>query len=156
MASATITEINVTSPNGGEVWSGTQAITWTSKGCSAGETINIYAGVRGMELDHPGTTFLVAREIDCSLGAYKWDTATSFGGDRADYQIKVRRTIQAEQEEPHITGIDLTAYDWSDDFFTIDNTKPKSEIPRLLIIIGIVLLIVMGIVLLIWWGKKKK
>ncbi len=161
MASAVISEINVTSPNGGEVWNGTQTITWTSKGCSAGETINIYAGVRGVTLDHPGTSFMVASNIDCSLGAYDWNTATSFGGDRADYQIKVRRTIQVEQPE-EVVGmpmnlIDLTPSDWSDDFFTIDNPEPGSEILWLpIIIMGAGIILGGGIVLLAWKGKREK
>jgi len=103
MASAAITSITVTSPNGGEKWSGNKTINWTSSG--SGDTVNIYYSTN----DFIGTSILLSSG-ETNDGSYTLNTTLL--SDNTNYKIKVRATI------------DFDVSDISNAAFTIDNTVP--------------------------------
>jgi len=108
---AAISDISVTSPDGGEQWSGTQDITWDAPGCD-NETLWIFWG-KGGSIETPHTQAAITKDVDCSAGSYGWDT--SGREDGSDYQIKI------------CTPSDYcNTYDYSNDFFTIDNSAPTT------------------------------
>ncbi len=106
---AAISDITVTSPNGGELWSGTHAITWTATGCTGDENVNIYLGKGGIP-SAPGSAGSIVYDINCALGTYSWNTDSRADGN--DYVV----IIKAKANE--------SINDHSNDFFEIDNTKP--------------------------------
>jgi len=73
--------INITSPNGGEYWSGTQEITWTAD-CEAGDLVNIY-----YSSDNFVSSNKIVDGLSCSSGVYDWDTNSV--SDGSTYKIKV-------------------------------------------------------------------
>lgn len=82
---AAITSVTVTSPNGSEVWGGTQNITWTTEG--TGDTVNLYycAGANCAT-----NTYTAIATSETNDGTYSWDTSAL--ADAADYKVKVRTT----------------------------------------------------------------
>jgi len=105
-----ITGITVTSPNGEEDWQGTQSITWSSD-CVSGENINIFLGKDGT-IGNPTSSSVIALNTACSPKSFAWNTIGKV--DATDYQVRI-------ESFSFPTGI----FDWSDDFFTIDNTDPE-------------------------------
>ena len=93
----------VTSPTGGETWTGEQPITWTATdGDDDTLTIDLYFSVDS------GETWTLIAEDEPNDGSYPWDTASVDNGD--DYRVKVVAD----------DGTD-TAHDISDADFTIHN-----------------------------------
>lgn len=109
-ANATITNLTLIDPTGGELWRGTQNITWTSSiDIGGGNNISILISTNG------GTSYsTLVSSISSVLGVYSWNTTTSGAGSLADgnnYRIKL--------VDP-ITSIDSS----SATNFTDDNTAP--------------------------------
>lgn len=78
---AAITEITVTSPNGGEIWSGSHDITWTTVLSEDTGTVNIY--LVGGE-----SSFSIATG-EANDGSYSWNTTAHTDG--SSYEIKKRQ-----------------------------------------------------------------
>ena len=105
-----ISEIDVTSPIGGDVWSGKQSITWTAVGCTGAENVTVqYA--RG-ETPPFASYINITPTINCSLTPHEWDTTNLTDG--TDYFIRVVRTDN------------YAVYDHSGKF-TINNTIPPDQ-----------------------------
>lgn len=102
VVSAVVTSITVTSPNGGEFWSGTQSITWTASGSDSDRVDILYNSGSG--------SVLIAAFQLFNAGSFSWDTTgVSDGGN---YKIIVAASN------------DIGVNDISDNVFTIDNTSP--------------------------------
>lgn len=101
-AEALITTITVTSPNGGEVWSGTHNITWTDDGVGT-DNVNIYRCVGG---DCSLNQTLIAT-VAATSSPYSWNTAGLNETDR----IMIKDLV---------SGV----FDASNATFTVDNTAP--------------------------------
>ena len=103
-----LTSINVTSPNAGEYWGGTQDITWMAD-CEDSDTINIYYStddfISGTKIVHG---------LACDISSYSWNTVSMLDG--ANYKIKVRDSL-----DPDVGGVSGA--------FTIDNTDPVITVP---------------------------
>lgn len=105
---ADIASVTVTAPNGGEVWGGTQTITWTTTPPADPGTVNIYY-CQGSNCGDGSYTLIAAAEAND--GSYDWDTSTA-GGDDDTYKVRVAATA------------DLFIADNSNAVFTLDNTGP--------------------------------
>ena len=105
-------------PNGGEVLSGVQTIKWDTSECSEGDTIRIWYGYNSSQGAFPGTVEPIKSGLKCSSGEYSWDTneASDKAGNRNDFIIKIENVTQ-----------NGTKLDFSDDYFTIDNTAPSTN-----------------------------
>lgn len=101
-ANANVLTIDLTSPNGGEIWSGTHDITWTATG-DPGDTVSILLSDNDFVTD---ATLVAAIAYDA--GFFAWDTATV--PDGANYKIEVQSP--------------LGVFNTSATPFTIDNTPP--------------------------------
>ncbi|MCL5012217.1 MAG: hypothetical protein M1320_02210 [Patescibacteria group bacterium] len=99
---AAITTITVTSPNGGEIWSGTHNITWTTDGVGT-DNVNIYRCIGG---DCASNQTLITTVVATS-SPYSWNTAGLNETDR----IMVKDMVSG-------------AFDASNATFTVDNTAP--------------------------------
>ena len=109
---AEISTIIVDNPNDG-AYSGSISVEWTANGgCSEGDKVKIYWGKGGI-LGLPAIQGYVGEE-DCAVGSYSWDISAR--DDGTDYQLKIR------------SSIDPDIYDFSNNFFTIDNTPPTAGI----------------------------
>ncbi len=102
--SAVINSIEVISPNGGEFWSGTQEITWTTDG-GDGEFVLIKL-YNGQDIN--------IKVVLHDSSPYLWDTTQYSDGET--YQIFVADDTHGEIN------------DFSDHPFTIDNTDPFVDI----------------------------
>ena len=102
----TISSITVTSPNGGEHWSGTHNITWTTVPVGDLGTVSIYL------VDGGSSSSIVTNVVN--NGSYPWDTASVL--DSTTYIIKV------------VSYTDANIYDSSDAVFEIDNTAPTGTV----------------------------
>ncbi len=107
---AAISTVTVTAPNGGEVWSDSHSITWTTNPASDPETVNLYYCTGGNCTS--GTYTLIVSGIS-NTGNYYWDTASV--ADATTYKIRV-----GANSDP------LLRNDSSDATFTIDNTHPTT------------------------------
>lgn len=104
-AGPTPTTLTITSPNGGEIWSGIHNITWSSTGGTPTDLVSLVYS----QNDFVTQSLIVGAEnIPYSLGTYSWNTASLPDGN---YKIKI------------ISGGGLV-FDPSDTNFTIDNTAP--------------------------------
>ena len=101
-ASAAITGITVTSPNGSEHWKGNQNITWTTSG-GDGNVVILYT------VNNWDTYDLVVGDYNGQLLSYDWNTVAFADGD--SYKIRVR-------------NVEDTSNDASNAVFSVDNTKP--------------------------------
>ncbi|UCE04367.1 MAG: T9SS type A sorting domain-containing protein [bacterium] len=103
--------VEVISPNGGEVWSGVQLITWSAESITGNPIIdiNIYYSNNG------GKTWHEIATGEQNDGHYSWDTATVPDGIR--YLIKVTAS------DGYLGGEDRT-----DVMFTINN--PGNAVPE--------------------------
>ncbi|MEK7514769.1 MAG: Ig-like domain-containing protein [Patescibacteria group bacterium] len=90
-AQAVIAGITVGSPAGGEIWSGTHNITWTTLPLADPETVDIFL----RDSLNNETTIALSETND---GVYSWNTATTLAGPTTDdtgYSIIMRRAGQA-------------------------------------------------------------
>ena len=71
-AEAAITTITITSPNGGEAWSGIHNITWTSDATTSTDKVSIYRCIGG---DCSSNQTLIASSVTSTDATYSWDTA---------------------------------------------------------------------------------
>lgn len=107
-----LTGINVTAPIAGDYWSGTQEITWDAD-CATISNVNIFWGYGGT-VGSPTQQTLIASGVNCNAYSYSWDTTlANFDGD--EFVIRI--------EDASITS----TFDYSDGFFTIDNTDPSVD-----------------------------
>lgn len=104
---AAIGSVSITSPTGGEIWSGTHNITWTTFPEGDEGTVNIY-------LINGGSSSAIATG-EANDGTYSWDTSAH--SDGSSYKIKV-----ASNADP------ANIWDESSSTFEIDNTKPTISI----------------------------
>ena len=102
VVSATITSIDLTAPDGGEYWSGTQDITWNAVGGDNDKVDILYNAGSG--------SVLIAAWQPYNAGSYSWDTAIV--SDGSTYKIIVAYSS------------DYAINDISNGAFTIDNTLP--------------------------------
>jgi len=97
--------VTVTAPNGGELWDGTNSITWTNTTCKPADTDNFT-----IEYSYDGGPYTaIVSNTTYSGGSYSWDTSARMDG--VQYLIRVRKS--------NASG---TVNDVSDAFFTLDNT----------------------------------
>lgn len=101
--------VAVTSPNGGEFWSGTRNITWTEVDVHQNDTIKAQYSLNGV--GGPWTN--IAAGIPKGTLTQSWNTAAA-GGDGTNFSVKVV-VVRG--------GADLKE-DSSDGAFTVDNTPP--------------------------------
>ncbi len=101
-ANAIVSSIDLTSPNGTEIWSGTHDITWTAVG-DPGDTVAILLSNN----DFTTSATLIAA-IAHDAGFFPWDTTTV--ADGTNYKIKVQSP--------------LGVFDASAAPFEVDNTAP--------------------------------
>ncbi len=73
-------QITLTSPTGGEVWSGAHSITWTSNGALSSDSVDIYCS-------RDGTTWDTVAVNQPNNGTYSWNTASVPDGMR--YRISI-------------------------------------------------------------------
>ncbi|MEK7194903.1 MAG: Ig-like domain-containing protein [Patescibacteria group bacterium] len=106
-ASAEVSTITLTSPNGGEVWNGIHPITWTTTGGVPGDLVNIAYSTDGFNFSSA-----IALGVPYNL-PFSWNTASL--PDGTTYWIRV------------LSPSSIT-YDTSDLPFTIDNTAPTFTI----------------------------
>ena len=99
------TLFTVTSPNGGETWNGTKAITWTTTSASTG--VDIWYCV-GADCGNANYTPIATDQANNWL--YNWNTTTAWG-DSTQYKVRVSL--------PWGSNGDI-----SDAVFTVDNTAP--------------------------------
>jgi len=97
--------LDLTSPDGGETWSGTQSIIWDSN-CTSGDFVDI-------KYTSGGSPQLIKSYVDCSAKTYSWDTETVSSG--SNYQIII---------------YDASDYGTNDNSyaFTVDNEPPTASI----------------------------
>ena len=107
---AAITNITVTSPIENDIWSGTQAITWTATGCTGDENVEIW-WTKGSPVS---SSEQIVDDLNCALYTYNWNTEGRTDG--ADYQVFVKAKA----------GSLYTGY--SDGLFELDNTHPTLTI----------------------------
>lgn len=105
-AEPTPTTLTLTDPNGGEIWSGTHDITWTSTGGVVGDEVTLVWSTDNFV----STSNLIAENIPYSLGTYSWDTNTVVGG--TNYRVRV------------VAESNNSVFDSSIADFTVDNTAP--------------------------------
>ena len=101
-------EVNITAPNGGEIWSGIQNITWNANSPIDNLTITICL--------YDGRSCKTIADNLSNTGSYLWNTTKlADGSDVADgaYKIRIKAT------DPH----GVSGYDLSDDWFMIYNTQ---------------------------------
>src|SRR3989344_7378051 len=105
-ADPTPTTLTITSPNGGEIWSGTHNITWSSTGGTPGDTVSLVYSTN----DFTTQSLIVGSEgLAYDIGTFSWDTTTV--PDGTAYKVKVVSS----------NGL---VFDPSDANFTVDNTAP--------------------------------
>src|SRR3989344_2794896 len=106
-AAPTPTTLTIVSPNGGEIWSGTHSITWTSTGGTPElDTVSLVYSTN----DFSTQSLIVGSEgLAYDLGTFSWDTTTV--PDGTAYKVKVVSS----------NGL---VFDPSDANFTVDNTAP--------------------------------
>ena len=102
-------EIALTSPTGGETWSGSENITWTATDDDVGDTLTIDISYS----TNSGGTWNVLVSDETNDGNYSWDT--SGVGNGSDYRIKV------VVDDSQATDTDTSSSD-----FTIDNVEPNN------------------------------
>ena len=107
-AHAAITSLDITSPNGSEMWRGTRFITWEQTSGVPGDLLTI-----SLSADSGGSygTLIIA-EADGVAGTYEWDTNNTAAGllsDGNSYRVKLLSGL----------GLDSSSSD-----FTVDNTAP--------------------------------
>ena len=105
--------VAVTSPNGGEIWSGNHQVTWTASdadGDSDIQTINVYYSADN------GATWVLLGDYAGFLSA-PWDTVVP-EGDGTQYLVRVEL----------FDGDGATAADDSDAVFIVDNSAPVTTI----------------------------
>ncbi len=112
VASAAITSLTLATPNGGEMWSGTQDITWAHTDGILGDMVSIVLSTDS------GLSYstVVASNVDVTDLSYSWDTNNTAAGPLADgstYRIRVTDGA---------TSIDVSSSD-----FTVDNTAPSTS-----------------------------
>ena len=106
VVSAEVTSIDLIKPDGGEFWSGTQNIEWTTIGCVTGtDFLNIQRST--------GAGFTTFATVSCSPGIFNWNTATV--SDSANYQIRI------------FLDSDFLVNGISNTVFTIDNENPTVD-----------------------------
>lgn len=106
-AHATISTLNLTSPDGSEEWRGSRNITWSGTSNNGLDTIDIsYAA------DGSNYTQLVDENILFSGGSYSWDTSSILFTESLTARIKIAPS-----------GFPLLG-DSSTGVFTVDNTDP--------------------------------
>src|SRR3989344_5562604 len=105
-AAPTPTTLTIVSPNGGEIWSGTHSITWTSTDGVSGDEVTLAWSTDNFV----STSNLIAENIPYGLGTYSWDTNTVAGG--TNYRVRV-----VAESNPSV-------FDSSNANFTVDNTAP--------------------------------
>ena len=109
-----VPDSTLTSPNGGENWSGTHTITWNNASITdsnLGSTpITLKYSTNG------GTSWTDIATGEINDGEYSWDT--SAGGDSSNYLINLTVTDSAGR----------SSYDLSNGTFTVDNTAPTCSI----------------------------
>jgi len=103
-ALAAISNVTVTSPNGGESIGGTRGITWTSVGGVVGDTVSILYSTDNFD----ESQVLLASGVAFNASPFSWNTATVTEG--TTYKIKVFYS--------------LSFSDKSNANFTVDNTAP--------------------------------
>lgn len=106
IAKAQVTEIELTSPTGGEQWRGTSTITWSASVNSEDSTVSIL-----LSSDSGENYNELITGVDATIGEYHWNTKTKEDG--STYRVKVEGD----------SGVD---YSSSNDF-TIDNTAPNTS-----------------------------
>ena len=105
-ADPTPTTLTITSPNGGEIWSGTHNITWSSTGGTPGDTVSLVYSTN----DFTTQSLIVGSEgLAYDVGTFSWNTTTV--PDGTSYKVKVVTT----------NGL---VYDPSNANFSVDNTAP--------------------------------
>ena len=106
-ADPTPTTLTITSPNGGEIWSGTHNITWSSTGGTPGvDTVSLVYSTN----DFITQSLIVGSEgLAYDIGTFSWNTTTV--PDGTSYKVKVVTT----------NGL---VYDPSNANFSVDNTAP--------------------------------
>lgn len=112
-AHATITNLTLTDPTGGEEWRGVQNITWTATDNGTPNNISILLSTNG-----GGSYSTLVNSISSAVGTYPWNTTTSGAGalgDGSTYRIRLF--------DPG-TGLN----DESAANFTDDNTPPSTAI----------------------------
>ncbi len=107
-ANALVSSLVLTSPVGGEVWSGTHNITWTGT-ADPGDILTIQYSTN----DFSTSTTLISAALFSDL-SYSWDTSTATYGDSANYKVRVFAPS---------SGLTLTSA-----AFTLDNTAPTFTI----------------------------
>ena len=105
-SAAPITNIAITSPNGGEEWSGTQNIVWTIIG--DGNVDIVYT------IDNWANSISVVPDYNGNLLSYAWDTSAV--SDGVSYQVRIYKDG------------DPTVYGTSSAVFKIDNTDPVTTL----------------------------
>jgi len=110
--------VTLTSPTGGEVWSGTHSVTWdtTDLNCTDSELLDIVLYDGGSVQSPVG----VIDSPDVTLGTYSWNTANWYDINGTLYQIPADDDykIYIRLASQH------TTQDHSPTDFTIDNTVP--------------------------------
>ena len=112
---ADVSNIEVTSPDGGEYLGGSYDVTWDAD-CGDEGAVRIYEGSGGT-VGNPSKQSFV-KEVLCSLKSYSWDVSDLAGGN--NYQVKI------------ISAFDSGVYDYSGGFFTVDNLEPVVEIDEVI------------------------
>lgn len=105
-AAPTPTTLTITAPNGGEIWSGTHNITWSSVGGVFGDEVTLAWSTDNFV----SNSNIIAENIPYSAGSYAWNTATVVDG--ANYRVRV------------IAESNNAAFGTSNANFTVDNTAP--------------------------------
>ncbi|MFH0802750.1 MAG: IPT/TIG domain-containing protein, partial [bacterium] len=80
--------ISLSSPDGGEIWNGTQTITWTTGGSdwTAGDKVNIEFS------DDGGNSWRYVGQANYSPGSYSLDTSSSPAGSSSTARVRVSYT----------------------------------------------------------------
>jgi hypothetical protein len=112
-------DVTVTTPNGGQVWSGNQTITWAIANAASQEVQISRDG---------GQSFVVeATGLAGTATSYSWDTAKQSGGvpiypNGETYRVKILAQ-----------STNLKAFDISDADFTVDNGVAGDEIGPIIV-----------------------
>ncbi|MFZ2303972.1 MAG: immunoglobulin-like domain-containing protein [Minisyncoccia bacterium] len=109
-AQATVSNVVVTAPNGGEYWRGIQNITWTANGAGSDVVYVTYS-----PNSYLGTSHEIAADVPYIQGTLFWNTSSVIEGDGSAYMVRLQNGVGTE-------------YDTSNAAFTVDNTKPVTSI----------------------------
>jgi hypothetical protein len=110
--SPSVAQNTISTPNGGEQWSGTQSIQWDETRITDSHLLATPISISYSSTGGAPWTLIATNEPND--GSYSWDTTTA-GGDGASYKINITA----------VDGAGKIGFDLSNATFELDNTRPS-------------------------------